>query len=198
MYHKLVADFKYIAFHKPYGVLTQFTGEQKNKTLADFSLPREVYAAGRLDKDSEGLLLLTNDGRLNQRLTHPKFHKEKTYWVQVENIPSDEKLKELEQGVFIKNYQTLPCQVKRITPQVPPRTPPIRVRKNIPTCWLELTIKEGKNRQIRRMSAKIGHPTLRLIRVAIGNLHLGQLSAGEWKEVSAQEIMGLQKTSSLA
>lgn len=189
MYHKDMQDFKYIAFNKPYGVLTQFTGEATDKTLSDYDLPKEVYAAGRLDKDSEGLLLLTNDGVFNQKLTNPKSQKEKTYWVQVENIPSSEKLKELARGVFIKDYKTLPCKVRIIELDIPPREPPIRERKNIPTCWLEIKIKEGKNRQVRRMTAKIGHPTLRLIRVAIGKLFLNDLPLGQWKEVKRSEIL---------
>lgn len=185
-----MTKFNYIAFHKPYGVLTQFTGEKNDRTLADFDLPKEVYAAGRLDKDSEGLLILTNDGVFNQKLTHPKANKEKTYWVQVENIPLNEALEELRRGVRIKDYQSKPCQAKLIeAPLVEDRVPPIRERKNIPTAWLELKITEGKNRQVRRMTAKIGHPTLRLIRVQIGKLQLGELKPGEWKTVKRNEII---------
>ncbi len=186
-----MAIFKYIAFYKPYGVLTQFTGEKDDRTLADFDLPKEIYPAGRLDKDSEGLLLLTNDGIFNQKLTNPKSNKEKTYWVQVEKIPSEETMKTLKAGgLKIKDYTTKPCQAKIITePSIEPRVPAIRERKNIPTCWLELKITEGKNRQVRRMTAKIGHPTLRLIRVGIGKLTLGDLVVGEWKEVTTKEIL---------
>src|SRR5690606_27898621 len=127
---------KYIAFYKPYGVLSQFTGEDGDRTLAEFNLPKDVYAAGRLDKDSEGLLLLTDDGPFIKQLLEPKNEKEKTYWVQVENIPTPDKLKELERGVVIQGYKTLPCKVKLINePDLPPRDPPIRERKNIPTAW---------------------------------------------------------------
>ncbi len=183
-------EFKYIAFYKPYGVLTQFTGEEGDKTLADYSLPKDVYAAGRLDKDSEGLLLLTNDGIFNQKLTNPKSQKEKTYLVQVENIPSEQSLEKLRKGVQIKDYQTRPCKVRIMGDlDIPPRDPPIRERKNIPTSWLEIKISEGKNRQVRRMTAKIGHPTLRLIRVAIGKLTLENLTPGEWKEVHRRDII---------
>lgn len=189
MYHIHMEDFKYIAFHKPYGVLTQFTGEENDKTLSDYNLPKEVYAAGRLDKDSEGLLLLTNDGVFNQKLTNPKSNKTKTYWVQVEKIPSKEKLAELSKGVYIKDYKTKPCKIRIIELDIPPREPPIRERKNIPTCWLEIEISEGKNRQVRRMTAKIGHPTLRLIRVAIGKLKLDNLGSGKWKYVQKKEII---------
>lgn len=182
-------QFKYIAFNKPYGVLCQFTGEEGDKTLADFNLPSEVYAAGRLDKDSEGLLILTNDGVFNQKITNPKAEKEKTYWVQVENIPTQSALNQLKKGVKIKDYQTAPCKVRLINPNIPPRTPPIRERKNIPTSWLEIKITEGKNRQVRRMTAKIGYPTLRLIRVAIGKLELEDLAVGSWKFINKNEII---------
>jgi 23S rRNA pseudouridine2457 synthase len=183
-------SFQYIAFYKPYGVLCQFSGEEHDITLANFNLPKEVYPAGRLDKDSEGLLLLTNDGQFNQRLTNPRFHKEKTYWVQVERIPTEAKLTELKKGVKIKDYTTRACEVQIIdTPNVEDRTPPIRFRKNVPTCWLEIKITEGKNRQVRRMTASIGHPTLRLIRVKMGKLGIGNLGPGEWKEVLKKDII---------
>lgn len=182
--------YKYIAFYKPYGVLTQFTGEQGDKTLADFNFPPNVYAAGRLDKDSEGLLILTDDGVFNQKLTHPKNHKEKTYLVQIENIPTKDSLDKLAKGVKIKDYLTKPCKVKLVLdPYFAPRNPPIRERKNIPTSWLELKISEGKNRQVRRMTAAIGHPTLRLIRTQIGKLKLSELKPGEWKTVEKKQIL---------
>lgn len=189
MYHTYMKNFKYIAFHKPYGVITQFSGEEDDKTLKDFSIPKGVYAAGRLDKDSEGLLLLTDDGIFNQKLTHPKSKKIKTYWIQVENIPSPESLKKMASGVKIKDYKTRPCQVKKISPVVSPRVPPIRERKNIPTCWLEVKLSEGKNRQLRKMSAAIGHPTLRLLRVGIGKLKLADLTVGEWRYVKREDIL---------
>lgn len=181
---------KYVAFYKPYGVLSQFTGEENDRTLAEFNLPKDVYAAGRLDKDSEGLLLLTDDGPFIKRLLEPKNEKEKTYYVQVENIPTPEKLKELERGVLIQGYKTLPCKVKIIPePNLAPRDPPIRERKSIPTAWLEIKLIEGKNRQVRRMTAAIGHPTLRLVRYAIGKLNLAQLELGQWREVSRDQVL---------
>ena len=183
-------DFLYIAFNKPYGVLSQFTGEAEERTLAEFDLPKDVYAAGRLDKDSEGLLILTNDGVFNQKLTNPKSEKEKTYLVQIENIPSIEKLRELEKGVMIQGKKTLPCKTKLREDFNPdPRDPPIRERKNIPTAWLELTIKEGRNRQVRKMTAAIGHPTLRLIRVKVGKLAIDNLKTGEFKYIRPQDIL---------
>lgn len=186
-----MSEFKYIAFYKPFGVLCQFTGEPGDKTLSDFKLPKDVYAAGRLDKDSEGLLILTNDGVFNQRITNPKSEKSKTYWVQVENIPSNDSLNELRKGVIIKGgHKTLPCQVKIMKDfHIDPRDPPIRERKNIPTCWLELKIIEGKNRQVRRMTAKIGHPTLRLIRVSVGKKHIKQLTPGNWEYIKPNEVI---------
>lgn len=181
---------KYIAFYKPFNVLSQFTGSPNDKTLAEYNLPKEVYAAGRLDKDSEGLLLLTNDGPFIKQLLEPQNEKEKTYWVQVENIPSEQKLKELESGVIIQGYKTLPCKVRLIdSPNLPPRNPPIRERKNIPTAWLEIKLVEGKNRQVRRMTAAIGHPTLRLVRYGIGKLTLSSMVPGECKVVSKSEIL---------
>ena len=142
--------------------------------LCDFNLPKEVYPVGRLDKDSEGLLLLTNDNDLKNKIASPKYNIDKTYLVQIENIPTSESLKILSRGIVIKdNYKTLPCIVRMIKDvDIPERRPPIRVRKKIPTCWLEIKIREGKNRQVRRMTAAIGHPTLRLIRVAIGDIKL--------------------------
>lgn len=184
------SNMKYIAFYKPYGVLTQFTGEEGDRTLSDFNLPKNVYAAGRLDKDSEGLLVLTDDGAFNQKLTNPKSNKEKTYLVQVENIPTEESLQEMRRGLKIQDYTTKPCKARLIDdPGFEERVPPIRERKSIPTAWLEIIIVEGKNRQVRKMTAKIGHPTLRLIRVAIGKLELGNLKQGEWREVSKSDIL---------
>jgi 23S rRNA pseudouridine2457 synthase len=182
--------YNYIAFYKPYDVLCQFTTDDDSKTLADFNFPPHVYAAGRLDKDSEGLLLLTDDGIFNQKVANPKAEKSKTYWVQVENIPGLEALKQLEKGVIIQGYQTRPCKARLIeAPLVPPRDPPIRERKSIPTAWLEIEIQEGKNRQVRRMTASIGHPTLRLIRVAIGKLKLDNLQVGQWKFINPSEVL---------
>jgi 23S rRNA pseudouridine2457 synthase len=173
---------KIVLFNKPFNTLCQFTGEPGDSLLADFIDIKGVYAAGRLDKDSEGLLVLTNDGKLQHKITDPKHKKEKTYWVQVENIPNEPSLEQLRQGVLLKDGMTRPAKVKIIEP--PPvweRIPPIRERKSIPTCWLELTIREGKNRQVRRMTAAIGHPTLRLIRCRIGHWELGDLQPGEYR-----------------
>lgn len=181
---------KYILFYKPYGVLCQFTGEEGDRTLSEFNLPKEVYAAGRLDKDSEGLLLLTNDGPFIKRLTDPKSKKEKTYWVQVEGIPTAADLKKMTTGLRIKDYLTKPCQARLMKDfSFPERNPPIRERKNIPTSWLEVKLIEGKNRQVRRMCAAIGFPCLRLIRSGIGKVHLGLLKEGEFKEIKRSEIL---------
>ena len=181
----------YLAFNKPYGILSQFTSENPDETLANFNLPGEVYACGRLDKDSEGLLLLTNDGALIDRMLNPKNDKEKTYWVQVEKIPTSEALAELSKGVKIGDYQTKPCVIKILEPQptVPDRDPPIRTRLTVPTCWIEIKLTEGKNRQVRRMTAAIGFPTLRLIRMKIGKLELGELAVGTFREIKKEDIL---------
>ena len=177
---------RYILFHKPYGVLSQFTPENGARSLAEFNLPKGIYAAGRLDKDSEGLLLLTDDGPLIERLLNPRNDKKKTYWVLVERIPTEEELNKMRGGLKIEDYTTLPCEVKILDPQpeIPARNPPVRFRKNVKDIWLEIKISEGKNRQVRKMTAAINHPTLRLIRVAIGDLKLGDLAPGQWKEIS--------------
>ena len=185
---------KYIAFHKPFGVLSQFTGEENQKTLSHFNFPKGVYAAGRLDKDSEGLLLLTDDGPLKHMLLHPDNGHQKTYWVQVEGIPSSEQLNKLQKGIDIQGYTTKPCTAYIIpSPSIPERIPPIRERKNIPTSWICITITEGKNRQVRRMTAHIGTPTLRLIRMQIEGVTLGTLHVGEWKYISRNEILASPK-----
>jgi 23S rRNA pseudouridine2457 synthase len=242
-----------IAFHKPYGVISQFTpdlprrsmakaGGSPNRTLAEFSFPKNVYPIGRLDADSEGLLLLSDEPEWNERLLHPRHAHEREYWAQVERIPTPEALQKLARGVSIsgggrgaatppppgmKGYQTLPCcawllepqpevavspnkdEVGRVTPcaptesqgklpqihgaqrtarpTLPPRDPPIRFRKSVPDCWIGLELVEGKNRQVRRMTAAIGHPTLRLIRVRIGNFWLGDLPAGQWRILNSEE-----------
>jgi 23S rRNA pseudouridine2457 synthase len=189
--------FRYVLFYKPYGVLCQFTDsngvETPRPTLKDYIPIPDIYAVGRLDQDSEGLLLLTNDGGLQHRLSHPKFAHPRTYWVQVENIPDEKALNQLRKGVRIKDYQTRPALVKILTdePSLPPRNPPIRYRKSIPTAWLEITLTEGRNRQVRRMTASVGYPTLRLVRVAIGldkhqKLTLEGLNPGQWKDISEQ------------
>jgi 23S rRNA pseudouridine2457 synthase len=181
----------YLAFYKPYGILSQFTSDNPKETLANFNLPRDVYACGRLDKDSEGLLLLTNDGALIERMLNPNNEKEKTYWVQVEKIPAVSDLTTLAAGVLIGDYKTKPCRVKILEPQpeVEERNPPIRERKTIPTCWLEIILTEGKNRQVRKMTAAVGFPTLRLIRKKIGKLTLDGLLEGEYREIKREEII---------
>jgi RluA family pseudouridine synthase/pseudouridine synthase len=185
-------ELTYIIFNKPYNVLSQFTKQNKDeKSLGDYNLPKDIYPVGRLDKDSEGLLLLTNDGKLNNKIASPAENKEKTYLVQVERIPDQAALTQLRKGVTIKgNYKTRPCKVKILEGfDLPPRNPPIRERKNIPTCWLEIKISEGKNRQVRKMTAAIGHPTLRLIRQAIGKVQLpANLGPGEYKAIKKSQF----------
>lgn len=179
-----------IAFNKPYGVLSQFTSDDpRHVTLAKFGFPKNVYPLGRLDADSEGLLLLSDEPELNALLLNPRQGHARTYWAQVENIPQEKDLLKLRKGVSIKGHGTLPCQARILDPQpvMEERDPPIRVRKNIPTCWLEITLTEGKNRQVRRMTAAVGHPTLRLVRVMIGNYQLEGLEPGQWKPVAAGE-----------
>ena len=172
-----------IAFHKPYGVLSQFTPEAGSawRTLAEFGFPKGVYPVGRLDADSEGLLLLGDEAALNARLLRPEHAHAREYWAQVERVPTDEALRELERGVVIQGHRTRPCRAWRLEPppDLPPREPPIRARKNVPDCWIALELTEGRNRQVRRMTAAVGHPTLRLVRVRIGGLELGSLRAGE-------------------
>jgi 23S rRNA pseudouridine2457 synthase len=179
-----------IAFNKPYVVLSQFTTDgSRNRTLAEFKFPGNVYPIGRLDADSEGLLLLSDEPQLNQRLLHPRQAHEREYWVQVERVPDTTSLHKLERGLVIEGRKTLPCVARLLDPQpeVSPRNPPIRFRKTVPTCWLSLQLIEGKNRQVRKMTAAIGHPTLRLIRVRIGNFQLGDLSEGSWKVLNDSE-----------
>ena len=172
-----------IAFNKPYGVLCQFTDRSTppRRTLAEFGLPPDVYAAGRLDHDSEGLLLLTDDGALAHRLTDPRHKQPKTYWVQVEGEPSDAQLDALRGGVVLNDGPTRPAKAQRLdSPTLWPRDPPVRFRKTVPDAWLEIVIGEGRNRQVRRMTAAVGLPTLRLVRVAIGPHRLGTLASGQW------------------
>lgn len=179
-----------IAFHKPYGVLSQFTADgSPNRPLSEFGFPKNIYPIGRLDADSEGLLLLSDEPEWNSQLLEPRHAHEREYWVQVERIPTPEKLRQLESGLMIQGRLTLPCYAKFPQPQpgVPPRDPPIRFRKNVPDCWVFLQLVEGKNRQVRRMTAAIGHPTLRLLRTRIGQFTLSDLPSGEWKILTARE-----------
>jgi 23S rRNA pseudouridine2457 synthase len=210
-----------IAFHKPYGVLSQFTGDgSANRPLAEFNFPKNVYPIGRLDADSEGLLLLSDEPEWNEKLLHPRHAHQREYWAQVEKIPAPESLRKLAKGILIQGRKTLPCRAWILEPQpeisaateirwgetpsspdlkqnldstesrptkIPPRVPPIRFRKSVPDCWIGLELIEGKNRQVRRMTAAIGHPTLRLIRVRIGNFWLGDLPTGEWKILNEPE-----------
>ncbi len=186
---------RYLLFNKPYGVLSQFTPAGDKATLKNYVEVPDVYAVGRLDADSEGLLLLTNDGRLQHRLTDPKFQHHRTYWVQVENIPDEAAIDHLRKGITIQNYRTRPALVRLLEqePALPPRQPPIRERQKIPTAWLELTLTEGKNRQVRRMTAAVGFPTLRLVRVSIGQINLGDLTPGTGRELTAAELNILKK-----
>ena len=213
-----------IAFHKPFGVLSQFTEDgSTNRTLAGFGFPKSVHPIGRLDADSEGLLLLSDEAKWNEKLLHPRHAHEREYWAQVERIPAPESLKQLEKGVSIQGRKTLPCRAWILEPQpeiwwsetpsspsfssqgssdsrptkqgikIFPRHPPIRFRKSVPECWIGLELIEGKNRQVRRMTAAIGHPTLRLIRARIGNYWLGDLPPGQWRALSAEDgkrVMG--------
>jgi len=182
---------KYYLAYKPYGMLTQFTDEQGRKTLADlFPFPKDVYPVGRLDMDSEGLVLLTNDKKLNHMLLNPKFAHEREYLVQVEGVPSKEAIKKLCDGVLIENKLTLPAKVKLVEQpkNIAERIPPIRERKNIPTSWLSISLIEGRNRQVRKMTASVGYPTLRLIRIRIENQLLKDLKPGEVREINNPAI----------
>ncbi|MDX2229745.1 MAG: pseudouridine synthase [Leptolyngbyaceae cyanobacterium bins.349] len=210
------SEYRYLLFYKPYNVLCQFTDADTSEgdrahpshlptvsvapqplrlTLKDYIPVPDVYPVGRLDQDSEGLLLLTNDGPLQHQLINPKFHHPRTYWVQVERIPDETALQQLRQGVTIQGYRTRPAQVQLLEtePLLPPRDPPIRFRKNVPTAWLEMTLTEGHNRQVRRMTANVGFPTLRLVRVGILNLGLQDLAPGQWRELRSQEVAQLKQ-----
>ena len=185
--------FRCIVFNKPYGVLSQFSGERQ--TLREFIPIRNIYPVGRLDHDSEGLLLLTDDGALQHHLSNPKFEHPRTYWVQVERVPDERALSQLREGVVIQGRRTRPAEAMLLEkePALPPREPPIRYRRSVPTTWLEITLREGRNRQVRRITAAVGHPTLRLVRVAIGDLRLEGLAPGTWRELTASELQSLKR-----
>lgn len=186
-------------FYKPYNVLSQFTDKQSSKfnrgTLKDYIPVPSVYPVGRLDRDSEGLLLLTNNGYLQHRLSDRQFHHPRTYWVQVERIPDEDALNRLRNGVMIENYCTRPALVQLLSapPHLPPRQPPIRFRKTVPTTWLEITLTEGRNRQVRRMTAAVGFPTLRLVRSGIAHLSLEGLEPGQWRDLTLAELKPLKQ-----
>ncbi|MCR9196859.1 MAG: pseudouridine synthase [Hyphomonas sp.] len=177
-----------ILFNKPFNVLSQFTDRgveaSSRQTLSNFLQVPNVYPAGRLDRDSEGLLVLTDNGRLQAQISNPKHETPKTYWAQVEGLPDEAALKALQDGIRLKDGLTAPAKARLIDPPegLWPRTPPIRVRKSVPDCWVELTIREGRNRQVRRMTAAVGHPTLRLIRYSVGNWTIDGLDSGDWRE----------------
>ena len=193
------SQYHYFLFNKPYGVLAQFTPEAGHRSLRNFGpFPKDIYPVGRLDVDSEGLILLTNDNRIKHRLSTPKFSHERTYLVQVENIPEEEALQRLREGVVIEGKRTLPSRVHVLgdEPDLTPRPTPVRFRRNVPTSWLELTLTEGRNRQVRKMTAAVGHPTLRLVRTHISFLSLEGLSPGESRSLTPKETARLVKEAS--
>lgn len=183
--------FQYIAFYKPFEVLSQFTADDKHRSLAEFGLPKGVYPAGRLDYDSEGLLLLTNDGRFIKKWLNPQYGHERVYYAQVEGKPTIKDMDILSRGVYIGDYLTKPCKASLLEkePDFPERNPPVRFRKTVPTTWISLTLTEGKNRQVRKMTAKAGFPTLRLVRIALGKLTLDGLMPGQWRFVEKKDVL---------
>jgi 23S rRNA pseudouridine2457 synthase len=193
---KRTSSTRTLAFNKPYGVLPCFTGEKGRPTLADYVKIPNVYAAGRLDMDSEGLMLLTSDGALAHRVTDPEHKLPKIYLAQVERIPSEKALRQLRDGVVLNGKRARSAEVELLSesPSLPDRPVPIRFRKSIPTSWLKITLREGLNRQVRRMTAAVGHPTLRLIRIAIGSIVLGNLKPGEWRELTKSETDHIGRT----
>ena len=184
-----VGTLMLLALNKPYGALSQFTPDHPGqRTLSEFGLPKNIYPLGRLDRDSEGLLLLSDEPGLNTKLLDPKNAHPRTYWAQVEGDVTEDALQKLRKGVVIEGKITLPAEAKRIIPDLPPRNPPIRFRQNIPTSWIELTLREGRNRQVRKMTASVGHPTLRLLRVAIGQFQIpADLAPSQWRQLTEIE-----------
>jgi len=183
---------RYILFYKPFAVLSQFSSESGKQTLKDYlTLPKDIYPVGRLDYDSEGLLLLTNDNVIKNKLTDPTVGYPKTYCAQVERVPDNAALEKLRKGIIIEGVKTKPAEIELLShdPLFPQRSTPIRFRKNVPTAWITLVLREGRNRQVRKMTAAVGHPTLRLVRIKIGNIDIGDLSPGQWKEISLQQIL---------
>jgi len=179
-----------VAFNKPFGVISQFTPDgSSHQTLAAFDFPKGLYSIGRLDAESEGLLLLSDEPELNEKLLHPRYAHRRVYWAQVERIPNQEALEKLKSGLWIGHHRTLPCLARLLDPQpeILPRNPPIRFRKNVQDVWMELELTEGKNHQVRRMTAVVGHPTLRLIRIRIGHLEIPDLPSGAWKVLQPEE-----------
>ncbi len=191
---------RYLMLNKPYDVLSQFSGDDPAKTLKGYVPVPGVYPVGRLDMDSEGLLLLTDDGPLAHRLTDPRYEHPKTYWVQVERVPDEAALEHLRHGVVIQGERTRPAEVRLLAdaPELPERPVPVRFRKNVPTAWLEIRLREGRNRQIRRMTAAVGFPTLRIYRVALGPVSLRDLAPGDWRELSPDEVVALKQLSRTA
>lgn len=188
---------RYLMLNKPYGVQSRFSGDAPTRTLKGYVPIPGVYPVGRLDMDSEGLLILTDDGPMSHRLTDPRYEHPKTYWVQVERIPDEDALEQLRRGVSIQGVMTRPAEVRLLeaAPELPERPVPVRFRKNVPTAWLEILLREGRNRQIRRMTAEVGYPTLRIYRVGLGPLTLGDLPPGAWRELTPDEISALRTLS---
>jgi 23S rRNA pseudouridine2457 synthase len=195
---RVTQAFRTLAYNKPYGVLPSFTDPKGRPTLADYVAIPGVYAAGRLDLDSEGLMLLTSDGTLAHYITDPRHKLPKVYLAQVERIPSDDALGQLRRGIMLNGTRTRSAEVEVLSavPKLPDRPVPIRFRKSVPTAWLKITLREGLNRQVRRMTAAVGHPTLRLIRIAIGTVVLGNLQPGQWREVTKTELGQLSSAKS--
>lgn len=189
---------RYLMLNKPFDVLSQFSGENAMETLKGYVEVPGVYPVGRLDKDSEGLLLLTDDGSLAHRLTDPRYEHPKTYLVQVERLPDEAALRALRTGVVIEGQRTLPAQFELLEepPELPERPKPVRFRKNVPTAWLEVVLREGRNRQIRKMTASVGHPTLRIFRIGLGPLRLGDLPVGQWRDLTSEEVASLRELAS--